>query len=414
MNGPESSPACRSCGAPLSHTFVDLGETPLANSYLDPKSDLAEEKKYPLHARVCGSCFLVQVDDVVPPEDIFSDYAYFSSYSQSWVAHAGRYAEQANQRLNLNGDDLIVEVASNDGYLLKHFVAMGLKVLGIEPAANIAKEAEKAGVPTQVDFFGKEVGKRIRAAHGPATLMAANNVLAHVPDINDFVQGFSALLSPKGVATFEFPHLVEMIREVQFDTIYHEHYSYLSLYSVERCFERHGLRVFDVERLDTHGGSLRIWCCLDGADHPESAALVALREEEAVFGVQKLETYEGFSLRVQAVRDALVVFLEQARRDHKSVAGYGAAAKGNTLLNYAGITSGLISFVVDSNPHKQDHLLPGSHIPIRAPEEIAHKNPDYVIILPWNLKAEIAADLREISGWGGQCVTAIPCIEVFR
>jgi len=409
-----SSPACRSCGAPLNHTFVDLGETPLANSYLDPKSHLVEEKKYPLHARVCGSCFLVQVDDVVPPEDIFSDYAYFSSYSQSWVAHAGRYAEQASQRLNLNGDDLIVEVASNDGYLLKHFGAMGLKVLGIEPAANIAIEAEKAGVPTQVDFFGKEVGKRVRAAHGPATLMAANNVLAHVPDINDFVQGFSELLSPQGVATFEFPHLVEMIREVQFDTIYHEHYSYLSLYSVERCFERHGLRVFDVERLNTHGGSLRIWCCLESAGHPESAALVALREEEAEFGVQKLETYEGFSVRVQAVRDTLVEFLEQARRDHKTVAGYGAAAKGNTLLNYAGITSDLISFVVDSNPHKQGRLLPGSHIPIRAPEEIAHMNPDYVIILPWNLKAEIAADLREISDWNGQCVTAIPCVEVFR
>ncbi len=405
---------CRSCGASLRHTFIDLGETPLANSYLDPVSDLAAEKKYPLHARVCDSCFLVQVDDVVPPEDIFSDYAYFSSYSQSWVAHAGRYAEQAQQRLNLDGDDLIVEVASNDGYLLKHFVTMGLKVLGIEPAANIAKEAEKAGVPTRVDFFGKDVGGSIRAAHGPATLMAANNVLAHVPDINDFVQGFSELLSSEGVATFEFPHLLEMIREVQFDTIYHEHYSYLSLYAVERCFERHGLRIFDVDRLDTHGGSLRIWCCLDSAGHTESDALIALRDEEEAFGVQRLETYEGFSVRVQSVRDSLVEFLEQARRDDKSVAGYGAAAKGNTLLNYSGITTDLISFVVDSNPHKQNNLLPGSHIPIMAPGEIARRNPDYVVILPWNLRAEIAADLREVGKWDGQCVTAIPRIEVFR
>lgn len=409
-----NSLTCRSCGAPLNHTFVDLGETPLANSYLDPKSDLAAEKKYPLHARVCSSCFLVQVDDVVPPEDIFSDYAYFSSYSQSWVAHARRYAEQANQRLGLSGDDLIVEVASNDGYLLKHFVAMGLNVLGIEPAANIAKEAEKAGVRTHVDFFGAEVGEKIRASHGPATLMAANNVLAHVPDINDFVQGFSELLAPQGVATFEFPHLLEMIHGVQFDTIYHEHYSYLSLFAVEQCFERHGLRVFDVERLSTHGGSLRIWCCLEGADHPDSDALASLRGEEMAFGVQKLETYEGFSLKVQAVRDALVYFLEQARRDQKIVAGYGAAAKGNTLLNYAQITSDLISFVVDSNPHKQNNLLPGSHIPIMAPEEIPRLHPDYVIILPWNIKAEIAADLRKMPGWQGQCVTAVPKIEVFR
>ncbi len=408
-----SNLTCRSCRAPLNHTFVDLGQTPLANSYLDPKSNFADEKQYPLHARVCNSCFLVQVDDVVPPEDIFSEYAYFSSYSQSWVEHAGRYARQAKERLNLNGDDLIVEVASNDGYLLKHFVGMGLKVLGIEPAANIAIEAEKASVPTRVDFFGSTVAQSVRAEHGPASLVAANNVLAHVPDINDFVQGFFELLSSQGVATFEFPHLLEMIREVQFDTIYHEHFSYLSLYAVERCFERHGLRVFDVERLKTHGGSLRIWCCLENAHHQESDGLVALRDEESAFGVQKLETYEGFSLKVQAVRHELIEFLEQARREHKVVAGYGAAAKGNTLLNYAGITPDLISFVVDSNPYKQNNLLPGSHIPIMAPEEITKQNPDYVIILPWNLKVEIAADLRKSSGWTGQCVTAIPHIETF-
>jgi len=391
-----------------------LGKTPLANSYLSCDADRYREKQYPLHARVCDNCYLVQVDNVVPPEDIFSEYAYFSSYSQSWVDHARRYAEMARDRLDLTKTDLVIEVASNDGYLLKHFVGLGVPVLGIEPAANVAAEAIKSGIPTQVDFFGQNVAESVCNEYGPASLMAANNVLAHVPDINDFVQGFAELLRPEGVLTFEFPHLVEMIKGVQFDTIYHEHFSYLSLLAIEKCFERHGMRAFDVEHLDTHGGSLRVWCCLAGATHQETAALKSARQEEEDFGLSLLSTYEGFTKRVEAVREGLVSFLENARDEGKSVAGYGAAAKGNTLLNYAGITRDLISFVVDANPYKQNSLLPGSHIPVMAPDHIIEQNPDYILILPWNLRTEIAGGLNRFESWTGQCVTAIPSIEVFR
>ncbi|MDX1739563.1 MAG: class I SAM-dependent methyltransferase, partial [Alphaproteobacteria bacterium] len=332
-----SKQICRLCGAELKQTLVDLGKTALANSYVKPEDAKRKDPAYALHARVCGDCFLVQIEDSVPPQDIFSDYAYFSSYSEGWVAHAKRYAEAAAKRLELNEDSLVVEVASNDGYLLQHFVGMGIPVLGVEPAANIAVHAEKKGVPTRVDFFGRDVARDIAEYTGKADLTAANNVLAHVPVINDFVAGFAEILKPEGVSTFEFPHLLNLMDYVQFDTIYHEHFSYLSLLAVENCLKRHGMRVFDVEQLPTHGGSLRIWACLNDASHQETAALTALRETEAERGLDKLETYEGFTARVEKVRADLLDFLTKAKASGKKIAAYGAAAKGNTLLNYSRI-----------------------------------------------------------------------------
>lgn len=403
---------CRSCGAPLTRTFVDLGMTPLANSYIRKREDVSRERSYPLHARVCDECFLVQVDDVVPPEEIFSDYAYFSSYSPSWVAHAKRYCEGAADRFGLDASSLVVEVASNDGYLLQHFVDKGVPVLGVEPAANVAAAAEEKGVRSLVAFFEKKTAEDIVRDFGRADLTAANNVLAHVPDINDFVGGFAALLKPEGVSSFEFPHLLNLIEQVQFDTIYHEHFSYLSLHAVEICFERQGLRVFDVEKLPTHGGSLRVWACLEDASHTPTDRLAAMREEETKAGMADPATYEGFTARVERVRDGLLEFLGTAKAEGRKVAAYGAAAKGNTLLNYCGVTADLISFVVDANPNKQGTLLPGSHIPVRAPEVLKSEKPDFVLILPWNLKQEISETASYIHDWGGKFVVAIPELEV--
>lgn len=407
-------PACRFCAAPLTRSFIDLGEMPLANAYVDPADTARPDRRYPLHARVCGDCFLVQVDDAVPPGEIFSDYAYFSSYSASWVEHARRYALSARDRLKLGPESLVVEVASNDGYLLRHFLDMGIPVLGVEPAANVASEAVRKGVPTEVAFFGTETAREIRAERGAAELIVANNVLAHVPGINDFVAGFAALLASAGVATFEFPHVMRLIRGVQFDTIYHEHFSYLSLYTVERCFERHGLRVFDVEVLPTHGGSLRVWSCLKGAGHETRAGLAGVRADEARMGVDDLASYDGFAPRVAKICDGLCHFLEDARAAGKTVVAYGAAAKGNTLLNFAGVTSESIAFVADANPHKQGKLLPGSRIPIVSPDEIDNLKPDYVLILPWNLRSEITASLRHIRSWHAKFVVAVPELEIFR
>jgi SAM-dependent methyltransferase len=406
-------PACNFCGTELNDTFVDLGAMALANSYLDD-ADLAKpEPRYPLHARVCRSCFLVQVEPAVPAEEIFSDYAYFSSYSESWVAHARAYASMAASRFGLGPDSLVAEVASNDGYLLKHFVAAGIPVLGIEPAANVAKVAEENGVRSEVAFFGKETAERLRARGLAADLMAANNVLAHVPDLNDFVGGFPILLKPDGVLTFEFPHLLNLINEVQFDTIYHEHFSYLSLLAVEKILAAHGMAVFDVEELPTHGGSLRVYARhADCARHADGPGLGAVRRKEKDAALDQPGAYAGFEPRVVAVREALLNFLRTARDEGKTVAAYGAAAKGNTLLNYCGVGADLIPFVVDRSPAKQGHYLPGSHIPIFGPEKIAAEKPDYVLILPWNLRDEIMAEMAHVLGWGGRFVTAIPELRI--
>lgn len=407
-----TTPTCRACGTDLKHTLVDLGLSPLANSYVPLDHESATDKGYPLHARVCSECFLVQVDDVVPPSDIFSHYAYFSSYSSSWVEHARKYAENATERLALTESSLVVEVASNDGYLLQHFVAKDIPVLGVEPAANVAAEAEKKGVRSLVAFFGKETAQKIVSDFGHANLTAANNVLAHVPDINDFVAGFAEVLADDGVATFEFPHLMNLLEKTQFDTIYHEHFSYLSLYAVEKCFVANGLKVFDVEELPTHGGSLRVWAQKASGIRQETEALKNLRGKEEAAGINTLACYEGFETKVQTIRDDLLSFLKKAKAEGKTVAAYGAAAKGNTLLNYCAINSDLIDFVVDANPHKQNTLLPGSRIPVHAPEKLKEAKPDYVLILPWNLQNEIMKDVDYVHQWGGQFVVAVPEVAV--
>lgn len=412
MIADRQNPTCRSCRAALTRTLVDLGTTPLANSYVKVRDAACDEAKYPLHARVCDVCYLVQVDDVVPPEAIFRDYAYFSSFSESWVAHAAAYAAAATARLSLDSSSLVAEVASNDGYLLQHFVKAGIPVLGVDPALDAAKAARARGVRTTTVFFGHETAISLRAEFGPADLIAANNVLAHVPDINDFVRGFADLLAPGGVATFEFPHLLNLLRLVQFDTIYHEHFSYLSLFAVEACFARAGLRVFDVEELPTHGGSLRVWACHQSDPRADEPGVNRVREAERSFGIASPKAYEGFPVKVDAIRDGLLEFLTRAKSAGKSVAAYGAAAKGNTLLNYAGVTANDILFVADANPAKQNTLLPGSHIPVKAPATIAVTRPDYLLILPWNIKDEIVRETSEITQWGGKHVVAAPTLKV--
>jgi len=404
---------CRFCASSDLSTFIDLGETALANSYVKPESLQLQDKAYSLHARVCHECFLVQVDDVVLPSEIFSDYAYFSSVSSSWVEHAKRYANKMKQRLDLTNQSLVIEVASNDGYLLQHFVEMDIPVLGIEPAANVAKEALAKGVPTEVMFFGKQVAIELLNKHGRADLMTANNVLAHAPDINDFVSGFKELLALQGVATFEFPHLLKLMKHVQFDTIYHEHFSYLSLCAVEKCFTQHKLRIFDVEELSSHGGSLRVWACHESANYESCPGLDKIRQDEECGGIKSLKSYSGFAKKVAKIRDDLLSFLKSATKDGKKVAAYGAAAKGNTLLNFAGITSDMILYVVDANPHKQNMLMPGSRIPIVAPSELGKRKPDYILILPWNLQREITASIAYSRDWGAKFVVAFPDLEIF-
>jgi SAM-dependent methyltransferase len=406
--------SCRFCGTPLRRTFLDLGRQPLANSYLTREQlEAGSERTYPLRTRVCERCFLVQADHDVPADAIFdAGYAYFSSFSASWVEHARRYAEAMIERFGLGPESLVVEVASNDGYLLKHFLARDIPVLGIEPTANTAEAARAIGVRTDVRFFNAQTGQELAARGDRADLMAANNVLAHVPDLNAFVGGFRHVLKPEGVLTFEFPHLLNLIELVQFDTIYHEHYSYLSLLAVEQVLEAHGLRVFDVELLPTHGGSLRLFCALKASGHAETDALRALRRRESDAGLDRLETYDGFAARVEAVRDSFLDFLAGARAEGKTVAAYGAAAKGNTFLNFAGVTARDIVAAFDANPAKQDRYLPGSHIPTLAPEKVAELRPDYVLILPWNLKDEIMGQLAYIKDWGGRFVVASPQTRV--
>ena len=404
---------CRFCGSKTDLTLVELGEQPPSNSYLSAAD--APEKTFPLRTVVCEDCHLVQLADEVPPGDIFTaDYAYYSSFSASWVAHAKTYAEKMVERFDLGPDHKMVEVASNDGYLLQHFVKAGVPVLGVDPVAGCADAAREKGVETEVAFFNAETAERLKAAGHGADLMAANNVLAHVPDIRGFVEGFAILLNDDGVATFEFPHLLNLLDQVQFDTIYHEHYSYLSLLAVEGIFNTCGLRVFDVEELPTHGGSLRVYACrTKSTRHPDQPALSAMRVTEKAAGLHSRLAYQGFEAKCQAVRAGLLNFLDAARLEGKTVAGYGAAAKGNTLLNYAGVGADDIDFVCDGNPAKQGKFLPGSRIPVLAPDHIDSAKPDYVLILPWNLKDEISGQLSRIRDWGGQLVVAIPETEVW-
>ena len=406
--------SCRFCGSPLRQPFADLGMSPLANSFISKDQARQMEPFYPLHAYVCETCRLVQVQDVATREHIFSDYLYFSSYSDSWLRHSESYAVEMIKRFGLDSSSQVVEIASNDGYLLQYFKQRNIPVLGVEPAANVAKVAVEKGIETVVAFFGAATASRLRGESKGADLIAANNVLAHVPDINDFVAGFKTLLNPAGVITVEFPHLLTQIRENQFDTIYHEHFSYLSLLTAERIFARHGLVVFDVEELSTHGGSLRIYGRHSQNDRLKiGAAVTNLRVREIQAGLDSNETYRQFANHIIDIKCQLLEFLINARREGKTVVGYGAAAKGNTLLNYCGVKQDLLAFTVDRSPHKQNLLLPGTHIPIRAPDAISETKPNFVLILPWNLRDEIIEQMSSIRSWGGKFVVAIPRLEIF-
>jgi 2-polyprenyl-3-methyl-5-hydroxy-6-metoxy-1,4-benzoquinol methylase len=408
------APACRCCGAVLTETFADLGLTPLANSYVAPERAAAMEPFYPLHALVCSDCRLVQLAEFETPQAIFGDYLYFSSYSASWLHHAEEYARMMAARLGLDDTTQVVEVASNDGYLLQYFARQGIPVMGIDPAANVAEVAIARGIQTEVAFFGAATARRLRAAgHAPA-LMCANNVMAHVPDLHDFVEGFRILLAPGGVLTVEFPHLLRLMQQNQFDTIYHEHFSYLSLMTAEQVLAQHGLVVFDVQELPTHGGSLRIFVRhQEDATKPVEQAVEDLRAREMAAGLAGPDAYRAFAAGVVETKCALLDFLVGARRAGQRVVGYGAPAKGNTLLNYCGVGPELLPFTVDASPHKQGLLLPGTRIPIRAPQAILEERPDFVLILPWNLKDEIAGQMAAIRDWGGRFVVPIPAIQVF-
>jgi SAM-dependent methyltransferase len=399
---------CRFCGAPVEAVFADLGMSPLANSYLPPEGANAMEPFYPLRALVCGKCFLVQLEEFETPEQIFSDYAYFSSYSSSWLEHSKSYSELMIERFGLDGSSHVVEIASNDGYLLQYFHERRISVLGIEPAANVAKVALQKGIPTLVEFFGVQTATSL-AGESAADLLLGNNVLAHVPDLNDFVAGMKILLKPGGVITMEFPHLMSLINDNQWDTIYHEHFSYFSFLTVSRVFEAHALRLFDVDELPTHGGSLRIYGChAEDLEKRESAAAAELREREREAGYEQLETYLAYNRRVEQDKRQILSFLIDLKQQGLRVAGYGAPAKGNTLLNYCGIGCDFVDYTCDLNPHKQGHFLPGSHIPIRSPEALREDRPDVVLILPWNLKDEIVQQLAFIGEWGGRFAARTP------
>ena len=406
---------CRSCGTPLRHTFADLGTSPPCQNVVRPEDLSSGERHYPLHAFVCHECALVQIDEVVPPEEIFAgEYAYFSSYSDSWVEHARRYVDAVADRFELGADSLLVEIASNDGYLLQHAVARGIPCLGVDPASNVAEVAVAKGVPTRVAFFGDAEAGRMRAEGVLADVIVGNNVLAHTPHLGSFLAGLNALLAPTGVVTIECPHLVQLVDGNQFDTIYHEHYSYFSFTAAQRAFARHGLTLFDVEELPTHGGSLRIYARHDAdALKPVGDRVRALLAREAEWGVDELATYDAFAERTRETKRALLDFLIRAAREGKTVAGYGAPGKGNTLLNYCGVRTDLLAYTVDRNPFKQGTFTPGMRIPVHAPSRIEETQPDYVLILPWNLRDEIAEQMQGIRAWGGQFVVPIPELEVW-
>ena len=400
---------CRHCGALLSRTFLDLGHAPPSNAYLSAADLQRPEIHYPLRIKVCDQCWLVQTEDYARADELFSpDYAYFSSTSSSWLAHAKAYAAQITKRLGLNASSLVIEVASNDGYLLKNFADSGIPCLGIEPTASTAAAAEKLGIPVLREFFGEAMGKRLAAEGRQADLIAGNNVYAHVPDINDFTLGLKAALKPRGAITLEFPHLMRLIKHTQFDTVYHEHFSYLSLHTVSRIFEAAGLRVWDVEELATHGGSLRIYGCQQDDSRPTRKSVEALVQREAEAGLQTLSTYASFQARANKVKEDLLVFLIRQKHAGKKVAAYGAAAKGNTLLNYAGVKPDLLPLVCDASGAKQGKFMPGSHIPILDPQTIWQVRPDFLLILPWNIADEVMKQNAFIREWGGKFVTSVP------
>jgi SAM-dependent methyltransferase len=406
-------PVCRFCRNPIRRTVVDLGMSPLCESYVEAARLDDMEPFYPLHVRICDSCFLVQLRAYVPPEEIFTEYAYFSSYSTSWLEHARRYADMISERLPLGRDKLVVELGSNDGYLLQAFVERGIPVLGIEPAGNVAEVAVERGVPTVVAFFGADTARRLAAEGRRADLLVANNVLAQVPDLNDFVAGIRLLLAPGGVATIEVPHLLRLLDRNQFDTIYHEHYSYFSLGTLQRILSAHGLTIFDVEELSTHGGSMRVYAAhADGHGVPADDSVADLLAREDAAGLSTPEPYASFAARVEETKRRLLEVLISIKREGKSVAGYGAPGKGNTLLNYCGIRGDLIDYTVDRNPYKQGRFLPGTHIPIAHPSKIAERRPDFILILPWNLKDEIIEQLSFVRDWGARFIVPIPAVVV--
>lgn len=405
-------PRCRLCSAELTQTFVDLGMTPPCESYLSADQLDEAETFYPLHVRICASCLLVQLPTYIPAEDIFNHYAYFSSYSDSWVAHAERFVNTAIADLGLTSDSLVVEVASNDGYLLQHVIARGIRAVGIEPARNVADAAHAKGIPTEVLFLGEETGRKIAEAYGRADLVVANNVLAHVPDIVDFAKGLRCLVADHGRVSIEIPHLLRLIDGREYDTIYHEHYSYLSLLTTQRVLAAADLTIVDVEELPTHGGSLRTWSAPASAVSPNQSVTDVLATEAAA-DLDSVSGHMGFAAAVAAARNDLVEFLVAASRQGSRVVGYGAPGKGNTLLNHAGIRSDLLSFTVDRNPFKHNKFLPGTRIPIHPVEKIAEERPDYVVILPWNLRDEIAAQLSHVRDWGGRLVVPLPSLDVF-
>jgi 2-polyprenyl-3-methyl-5-hydroxy-6-metoxy-1,4-benzoquinol methylase len=412
----KTSGKCRFCKNQLEHSVVDLGMSPLCQKHVKPENLNDMEKFYPLHAYICEHCWLMQLEDFATPDEIFADeYAYFSSYSESWLEHAKKYAEQMTERFKLDANSLVTEIASNDGYLLQWFVQKSIPVLGIDPAANVAKAAREKGVRTEVEFFGKNTALKLAKKYGKADLLLGNNVLAHVPDINDFVAGMKEMLNTSGVITMEFPHLQRLIEENQFDTIYHEHFSYLSFVAVNRIFAQHAITLFDVEELPTHGGSLRIY-----GKHAEDTSkevtnhVAELLKREIDLGFESLEFYSRFEEKVKETKRKILDFLIQAKREGKSVAGYGAPGKGNTLLNYCGVRTDFIDYTVDMSPHKQGNFLPGTHIPILHPNTIKETKPDYVFILPWNLKEEIMEQHKYIRDWGGKFVVPIPKLTILN
>lgn len=404
---------CRHCHAPLERVFLDLGHAPPSNAYLGPEGLRAPETTFPLRLFVCGDCRLVQTEDHARADALFSpDYAYFSSTSRGWLDHAARYAAAITARLGLGAQSHVIELASNDGYLLRNFVAAGIPCLGLEPTDSTADAAEAIGVPTLRRFFGAALGTELAGQGRSADLVIGNNVFAHVPDINDFARGIAEVLKPEGVVTLEFPHLLRLIEDCQFDTVYHEHFSYLSLATTARVFARAGLRVFDVEDLPTHGGSLRVYGCRVGAGHAETPAVAAVLAREAAGGLGEDAVYDRFQTRANAVKNGLLRFLLDCARDGRRVAGYGAAAKGNTILNFAGVRPDLLPFVCDAAPSKQGRFLPGSHIPVLPPSALRENRPDFVLILPWNIADEVMAQLDDLSAQGTRFVTAVPEVRI--
>ncbi len=406
---------CRHCATELQHVFLDLGFAPPSNAYLTPAKLRAPETTYPLKLFVCDECWLVQTEDYAEAGELFSsDYAYFSSTSKSWLDHSARYAEMITERLGLTKDSFVIEIASNDGYLLKNFVAKDIPCLGIEPTQSTADAAEKLGVPVLREFFGVTTAGALVTEDRTADLICGNNVYAHVPDINDFTRGLKTALKKEGTITLEFPHLMRLIEQNQFDTVYHEHFSYLSLVAVQRIFEAAGLRIWDVEELPTHGGSLRIYGCHADDPRPTDARVGKILDLESAAGLRNLAVYKDFQAKADKVKDDFVAFLIEQKRAGKSVAAYGAAAKGNTLLNYGGVRGDLISFVCDAAPSKQNKFMPGSHLPIMTPAALLDKKPDFVVILPWNIASEVRQQQKQIADWGGQFVTAVPQLTVMQ